>query len=155
MRSLLYALTVLSLPMRGAWIEITGLYWLTSVNRSLPMRGAWIEIQYAKPQHNYAQRRSPCGERGLKSAKYALNLRQDCRSPCGERGLKWKLRKIWLVLASRSPCGERGLKFILLRAVEQVFSSLPMRGAWIEIYFNHKMSMIQPGRSPCGERGLK
>ena len=44
MRSLLYALTVLSLPMRGAWIEITadGL-------DDVGMGG-----------------RSPCGERGLK-----------------------------------------------------------------------------------------
>ena len=48
MRSLLYALTVLSLPMRGAWIEI---YMQESINemlKSLPMRGAWIEILYAR-----------------------------------------------------------------------------------------------------------
>ena len=44
MRSLLYALTVLSLPLRGAWIEI--MMGLASAKMS--------------------QRRSPCGERGLK-----------------------------------------------------------------------------------------
>ena len=44
MRSLLYALAVLSLPMRGAWIEITIMYIITIILSSLPMRGAWIEI---------------------------------------------------------------------------------------------------------------
>ena len=44
MRSLLYALTVLSLPMRGAWIEITEEYEYLKKCLSLPMRGAWIEI---------------------------------------------------------------------------------------------------------------
>ena len=70
MRSLLYALTVLSLPMRGAWIEIRltpaeieqvcrspcgerGLKLqmvviLLLARLSLPMRGAWIEIDTAE-----------------------------------------------------------------------------------------------------------
>ena len=33
--------------------------------------------------------------------------------------------------------------------------SLPMRGAWIEIYIEMKCARPMPGRSPCGERGLK
>ena len=33
-----------SLPVRGAWIEISGLYSAVSVEASLPVRGAWIEI---------------------------------------------------------------------------------------------------------------
>ena len=44
MRSLLYALTVLSLPLRGAWIEITERTLNDSLRMSLPLRGAWIEI---------------------------------------------------------------------------------------------------------------
>ena len=44
MRSLLYALAVLSLPMRGAWIEILLAPWKIISALSLPMRGAWIEI---------------------------------------------------------------------------------------------------------------
>ena len=33
--------------------------------------------------------RSPCGERGLKSARYQRAIiRRISRSPCGERGLK-------------------------------------------------------------------
>ena len=36
---------VMSLPMRGAWIEISdyGMHF-GQVKKSLPMRGAWIEI---------------------------------------------------------------------------------------------------------------
>ena len=45
MRSLLYALTVLSLPMRGAWIEIMYYADTDKNGQSLPMRGAWIEIR--------------------------------------------------------------------------------------------------------------
>ena len=66
MRSLLYALTVLSLPMRGAWIEITKDLVKPCFAESLPMRGAWIEMCLALRLSYYWQRRSPCGERGLK-----------------------------------------------------------------------------------------
>ena len=33
---------------------------------SLPVRGAWIEILAVRPPEVYTPRRSPCGERGLK-----------------------------------------------------------------------------------------
>ena len=33
---------------------------------SLPVRGAWIEISVRAPQGHCASCRSPCGERGLK-----------------------------------------------------------------------------------------
>ena len=69
MRSLLYALTVLSLPLRGAWIEIPLNSSQCFQSKSLPLRGAWIEI---KEQHQIEvakKRRSPCGERGLKYIK--------------------------------------------------------------------------------------
>ena len=35
---------LLSLPVRGAWIEIGGYKHLRRFSRSLPVRGAWIEI---------------------------------------------------------------------------------------------------------------
>ena len=44
MRSLLYALAVLSLPLRGAWIEIANAGNSTFGAVSLPLRGAWIEM---------------------------------------------------------------------------------------------------------------
>ena len=42
-------------------------------------------------------------------------------------------------------------------AVETFFCcmSLPVRGAWIEIFRNFAVSRDAPRRSPCGERGLK
>ena len=56
----------LSLPPRGAWIEIMMAFintlWLTS----LPPRGAWIEICQALLFDRFGCRRSPHGERGLK-----------------------------------------------------------------------------------------
>ena len=57
---------VMSLPARGAWIEIVVIIAAAAANSSLPARGAWIEI----PPPILAQRevfgRSPQGERGLK-----------------------------------------------------------------------------------------
>ena len=58
--------------------------------------------------------RSPCGERGLKYPRLALDILQRRRSPCGERGLKYRdaggnRRK----RNRRSPCGERGLKCLI------------------------------------------
>ena len=122
MRSLLYALTVLSLPMRGAWIEIDVAPDQAGDRSSLPMRGAWIEIWSSFPRGSALQGRSPCGERGLKSLK---------------------LLKIWLVLASRSPCGERGLKLLMVVTLLSVRLSLPMRGAWIEICSSRRRCIMR------------
>ena len=100
--------------------------------------------------------RSPCGERGLKWSSLCRSAACLSRSPCGERGLKSSMNSILDLKRSRSPCGERGLK------CKTVFSrgrrsktSLPLRGAWIEI--SHSIGLISflVSRSPCGERGLK
>ena len=56
---------------------------------SLPVRGAWVEIFWKFSMIADADRRSPCGERGLKSKTWDRTiLLIKCRSPCGERGLK-------------------------------------------------------------------
>ena len=55
---------------------------------SLPVRGAWIEILRLAPQYGQCVRRSPCGERGLKSSTLGEDRKKLSRSPCGERGLK-------------------------------------------------------------------
>ena len=39
-----YTVSALSLPMRGAWIEISPYSPQAKKRMSLPMRGAWIEI---------------------------------------------------------------------------------------------------------------
>ena len=56
-----------SLPLRGAWIEMMNNFanWNES-STSLPLRGAWIEIPCNVFTHGEVESRSPCGERGLK-----------------------------------------------------------------------------------------
>ena len=56
---------------------------------SLPVRGAWIEIKSDKRELIDALCRSPCGERGLKCDGFLLHVGIRRRSPCGERGLKY------------------------------------------------------------------
>ena len=55
-----------SLPVRGAWIEIAAVPSSALPALSLPVRGAWIEIAMAMQVLEKQRRRSPCGERGLK-----------------------------------------------------------------------------------------
>lgn len=42
---------LLSLPMRGAWIEMKEVIRFLTRNGSLPMRGAWIEIHLLPRNH--------------------------------------------------------------------------------------------------------
>ena len=145
-----------SLPVRGAWIEMCIGWWLVAVRLvSLPVRGAWIEIVAVSRRRGACACRSPCGERGLKSFLALIAQCDTRRSPCGERGLKSLAIVCRLKRIGRSPCGERGLKCLITRFANTSASSLPVRGAWIEI-----TRMIAPPfsvwrRSPCGERGLK
>ncbi len=56
---------------------------------SLPARGAWIEIEGGDGMTIAEIRRSPHGERGLKSCAPSCSRRlRHSRSPHGERGLK-------------------------------------------------------------------
>ncbi len=133
MRSLLYALAVLSLPMRGAWIEIADEKANTSAAMSLPMRGAWIEIVSNPSQTMLAGRRSPCGERGLKLRQVPHVKRLRMSLP---------MRGAWIEIVH------------FFRHIPSYVRSLPMRGAWIEIKVSVS-KVIRLCRSPCGERGLK
>ena len=127
--------TTASLPVRGAWIEIWYMDGQTYTAGSLPVRGAWIEILVVLVVVRSHARRSPCGERGLKSANGCL-----CRS----------------ARRSRSPCGERGLKSAVSEFQAAAHkASLPVRGAWIEISPFWYRAISNSRRSPCGERGLK
>ena len=101
----------MSLPVRGAWIEIPRRRCHTARRESLPVRGAWIEMQRSMSRAILPLRRSPCGERGLKSENVACFSKRGCRSPCGERGLKF---------------------MAAARGTDEV-KSLPVRGAWIEM----------------------
>ena len=57
--------------MRGAWIEIAYSFQQVLALLSLPVRGAWIEIP-RRVRSEGKRRRSPCGERGLKSLRRAV-----------------------------------------------------------------------------------
>ena len=92
---------------------------------SLPVRGAWVEI-YSAEGHTAKCSRSPCGERGLKFAPVcddmslslslpvrgawvemmfpkSADLSCTCRSPCGERGLKLTERQKLLCVEGVAP----------------------------------------------------
>ena len=145
----------LSLPVRGAWIEMQTLQTPNALCGSLPVRGAWIEIRgHGYPSQLWC-RRSPCGERGLKFKRRNLHTILLCRSPCGERGLKCKNHRNKCTEICRSPCGERGLKYDYIIARSGAIVSLPVRGAWIEIANTGATADSVTRRSPCGERGLK
>jgi len=55
----------------------------------------------------------------------------------------------------RSPHGERGLKFHVFFFKSPYPSSLPSRGAWIEMMLLPQQNRRERRRSPHGERGLK
>ena len=57
--------------------------------KSLPVRGAWIEMTSVTTTCILLNCRSPCGERGLKCAWIKTDAYPWRRSPCGERGLKF------------------------------------------------------------------
>ena len=82
-----------------------------NLKMSLPVRGAWVEMSYSTWSRRTRSCRSPCGERGLKSTTFALQNRALLSLPV--RGAWVEMS----VLAGRpnagigrSPCGERGLK---------------------------------------------
>ena len=78
---------------------------------SLPMRGAWIEIANRAIVVNMVQSRSPCGERGLKFRRDYDILRRLMSLPMRGAWIEILYRAISPIpYGSRSPCGERGLK---------------------------------------------
>ena len=125
-----------SLPARGAWIEISRLREHLRLHRpSLPARGAWIEILWPGRSARNTRSRSPHGERGLKSL--------FCRAGWTQR-MSLPARGAWIEIPPlRWPFAGGG-------------GSLPARGAWIEI-LSASLYSLSPAlcRSPHGERGLK
>ena len=70
-------------------------YRFAALSSSLPVRGAWIEITRILKISSGLKRRSPCGERGLKWLVVVDNrLVKARRSPCGERGLKFQRQRL-------------------------------------------------------------
>ena len=123
-----------SLPSRGAWIEIQYQRAAAPSTTSLPSRGAWIEIRGVPCCGTPGIGRSPHGERGLKSGTVTA------QPAGGEPSLP--SRGAWIEIRAAGP---RSWPIV----------SLPSRGAWIEILPPGPWPVGRPGRSPHGERGLK
>ena len=123
----------LSLPVRGAWIEMCHVEGCIRDKESLPVRGAWIEITHECWTCALVGGRSPCGERGLKCMNF--NFSQGFMTSLPVRGAWIEISTATLPSAEscRSPCGERGLKFCTMTIKGATLQSLPVRGAWIEI----------------------
>ena len=103
--------SALSLPSRGAWIEIgLGSKYPIFPGRRSPHGERGLKF-LSKDTVNGALGRSPHGERGLKYVDAATLKHTHRRSPHGERGLKYHIQKLIVTIAAgRSPHGERGLK---------------------------------------------
>ena len=104
--------------------------------QSLPVRGAWIEMEKLPTSSAFPTSRSPCGERGLKFCCLMSSCVPARRSPCGERGLKWLLGSLHSAVA-RSSLPVRGAWIEMPRCASicpAPAPSLPVRGAWIEIF---------------------
>ena len=101
--------------------------------------------------------RSPYGERGLKSRVYVqFRHAPECRSPYGERGLKCRpARDADNGIRSLPVWGAWIEMFLLAGDVIQGRPSLPVWGAWIEMPQKTHEPRPGPSRSPYGERGLK
>ena len=124
---------IMSLPVRGAWIEISAARRISSVRSSLPVRGAWIEIR-GRSEAVPAYRSLPVRGAWIEIFFPGMRVLPCCRSPCGERGLKFDfVRRRCKPQRRRSPCGERGLKCNDAPTRDWLAVSLPVRGAWIEI----------------------
>ena len=118
----------MSLPVRGAWIEICHKYKCSHTDASLPVRGAWIEIVRMAPNLGSHHRRSPCGERGL---KYNVHGKRFAR------GWSLPVRGAWIEIAAN------------YARVTSCTLSLPVRGAWIEMgkcNINNDKSLSLPVR---------
>ena len=121
----------MSLPSRGAWIEIGKTKAAATTSGSLPSRGAWIEIFEIIKKPLDSNCRSPHGERGLKFLVNILDLYDKAtgRSPHGERGLKYFCGWGSRVSGGRSPHGERGLKSLSPEADLLVYQVAPLTGS--------------------------
>ena len=119
-----------SLPVQGAWIEIPSSAGFRRTGWSLPVQGAWIEISITAWERTCPISRSPCRERGLKSAR---------TSAAAGRRLSLPVQGAWIEIArhihpprraaGRSPCRERGLKSVGARAKAVAITVAPRAGS--------------------------
>ena len=104
-----------------------------------------------------ARRRSPQGERGLKSIVCGnYQTASVGRSPQGERGLKFGWPRSFAMPGRSLPARGAWIEISTIAYAWYVWRvSLPARGAWIEIIALKSYWGRGRSRSPQGERGLK
>ena len=131
---LTYLRALMSLPARGAWIEMPEPLAASCAFSSLPARGAWIEIKRTSKATTAAWRSLPA--RGA-----WIEMPEPLAASCAFSSLP--ARGAWIEIKRTS------------KATTAAWRSLPARGAWIEIISKSSLTKRQTGRSPHGERGLK
>ena len=115
--------SLLSLPPRGAWIEILKMLKVTGTLESRPPRGAWIEIDITKISKYCSSLSLP--PRGA----WIEIISGFCDGYAKEMSLP--PRGAWIEIP------------LMVRATE-IGSSLPPRGAWIEMFSfsTHRKSLV-------------
>ena len=126
----------MSLPSRGAWIEISTPWMWSAPAASLPSRGAWIEILWTTPvscgwilslPSRGAWIEIPQSVRGAEKYKtvapLAGSVDRNCSTPIPSRRCPWSLpsRGAWIEIS------------VLCQQQYRGRPSLPSRGAWIEM----------------------
>ena len=120
--------------MRGAWVEIIKRQNHTKrACMSLPVRGAWVEIAAAFALAAAFLRRSPCGERGLKSPPRCDRQRQKPSLPVRGAWVEIICLMLERILSASLPVRGAWVEIVSPEMPERIFSSLPVRGAWVEI----------------------
>ena len=128
-----YGIQCVSLPVRGAWVEIKASISHVRLVESLPVRGAWVEIttsEYFFPPTTSLPVRGAWVEMELVSIPRRPSV---CRSPCGERGLKFRAGLVHEQLGLSLPVRGAWVEMGLSCAGSGFALSLPVRGAWVEI----------------------
>ena len=145
----------LSLPTRGAWIEMRSKFGLIRQITSLPTRGAWIEIPN--------KRARPCACKSLPTRGAWIEIPIGSCRATKRRSLP--TRGAWIeigwdnleLLCRESSLPTRGawIEITATTSFRASTWSLPTRGAWIEIGAQKHIDHRAIRRSPHGERGLK
>ena len=126
----LLLIAMLSLPSRGAWIEIRCQNQQDKEQTSLPSRGATLTTQFELTKHTYFNPRSPRGERLSSNEKRRLGGYFNPRSPRGERLTVDKSPDVIYCISIHAPReGSDIYCWATYRASYLFQSTLPARGA--------------------------
>ena len=152
-----YVLDIMSLPSRGAWIEILLSRLINQAIQSLPSRGAWIEMSLRFLLSPLSRRRSLHGERGLKLCPVLMFAFSHIVAPF-TGSVDWNSftqltqpYSFQVAPFTGSVDWNRQTNWVSLWHI----LSLPSRGAWIEITGVSRKLRLYLRRSLHGERGLK